>query len=156
MGTDPMMRDQLKTAMKDAMRAKDQRALGTVRLILAALKDRDIAAREKGNLDGISDEEALSMMQTMVKQRQESIKLYEQGGRCELAEQEQEEIDIIRRFLPSQIEGPELEVTINTTIKEIGAADLKDMGRTMAALKQKYPGQMDFSKASGLVRQALV
>lgn len=151
-----MMRDQLKTAMKDAMRAKDQRALGTVRLILAALKDRDIAAREKGNLDGISDEEALGMMQTMVKQRQESIKLYEQGGRCELAEQEQEEIDVIRRFLPSQIEGPELEVTIKTTIQEIGAADLKDMGRTMAALKQKYPGQMDFSKASGLVRQALV
>jgi hypothetical protein len=151
-----MMREQLKSAMKDAMRAKDARALGTVRLILAALKDRDIAAREKGNLDGISDQEVLGMMQTMVKQRQESIKLYEQGGRCELAEQEQEEINVIRSFLPTQIEGPELETTITTTIKEIGACDLKDMGRTMAILKEKYPGQMDFSKASGLVRQALV
>ena len=130
-----MMREQLKTAMKDAMRAKDTRALGTVRLILAALKDRDIAAREKGNLDGISDQEVLAMMQTMVKQRQESIKLYEQGGRCELAEQEQEEINVIRSFLPTQIEGPELETTITTTIKEIGASDLKDMGRTMAMLK---------------------
>ena len=151
-----MMREQLKTAMKDAMRAKDTRALGTVRLILAALKDRDIAAREKGNLDGISDQEVLAMMQTMVKQRQESIKLYEQGGRCELAEQEQEEINVIRSFLPTQIEGPELETTITTTIKEIGASDLKDMGRTMAMLKETYPGQMDFSKVSGLVRQALV
>jgi hypothetical protein len=151
-----MMREQLKTAMKDAMRAKDTRALGTVRLILAALKDRDIAAREKGNLDGISDQEVLGMLQTMVKQRQESIKLYEQGGRCELAEQEQEEINVIRSFLPTQIEGPELETTITTTINEIGASDLKDMGRTMAMLKEKYPGQMDFSKVSGLVRQALV
>lgn len=151
-----MMRDQLKDALKEAMRSKDQRALGTVRLILAALKDRDIAAREKGNVDGISDEEVLQMLQTMVKQRQESIKLYEQGGRCELAEQEQEEIEVIRRFLPSQIEGQDLENTVKVTIKEIGAQDLKDMGRTMAALKERYPGRMDFSKASGIVRQTLV
>ena len=150
------MRDQLKDALKTAMLAKDQRATATVRLILAALKDRDIAAREKGNLDGIGDEEILSMLQTMVKQRQESIRLYEEGGRCELAAQEKEEIDVIRQFMPSQIEGPELETTVNVTIKEIGASNLKDMGRTMAALKQKYPGQMDFSKASGIVRQALV
>lgn len=151
-----MMRDQLKTALTDAMRAKDTRAVSTVRLILAALKDRDIAARDKGTTDGISDEEILGMLQTMVKQRQESSRLYEEGGRCELAEQEQEEIAVIRRFMPAQLDGSEMETVIRTTIKELGAADLKDMGRTMAALKQKYPGRMDFSKASGIVRGQLV
>ena len=151
-----MLREQLKSALKDAMLAKDQRAVSTVRLILAALKDRDIAAREKGNLDGIDDAEVLAMLSTMVKQRQESIRLYEEGGRCELATQEQEEIDVIRRFMPSQLEGKELETTIDSTIKEIGAADLKDMGKIMSTLKQRYPGRMDFSKASGIVRQQLV
>lgn len=151
-----MLREQLKTALKDAMLAKDSRAVATVRLISAALKDRDIAAREKGNTDGIDEDEILSMLATMVKQRQESIRLYEEGGRCELATQEQEEIDIIRRFMPSQLEGNELETTIDATIREIGANNLKDMGRIMATLKQRYPGQMDFSKASGIVRQQLV
>jgi len=150
------MRDQLKDALKEAMRAKDTRAIATIRLILAALKDRDIAAREKGNLDGIGDAEVLAMLETMVKQRRDSIRLYEEGGRCELAAQEQEEIDVIRRFMPSQIEGSDLENTVKITIKEIGANDLKDMGRTMATLKQKYTGRMDFSKASGIVRQSLV
>ena len=151
-----MLREQLTVAMKDAMRAKDGRALGTVRLILAALKDRDIAARDKGVMDGIGEEEILAMLQTMIKQRQDSIRLYEQGGRCELAQQEQEEIDVIRRFMPTPIEGAELESAIKTTIVEIGAADLKDMGRTMAALKERFPGRMDFSKASGIVRASLV
>ncbi|GHD54658.1 aspartyl-tRNA amidotransferase subunit B [Thalassobaculum fulvum] len=138
------------------MRAKDSRAVATVRLILAALKDRDIAAREKGVMDGVGEDEVLAMLQTMIKQRQESIRLYEQGGRCELAEQEQEEIDVIRRFMPTPIEGAELETAVQTTIKEIGASNLKDMGRTMAALKERYPGRMDFSKASGIVRASLV
>ncbi len=151
-----MLREQLKTALKDAMLAKDARAVATVRLITAALKDRDIAARDKGNTDGIADDEVLSMLATMVKQRQESIRLYEEGGRCELATQEQEEIDIIRRFMPSQLEGSDLMTTIDATIREIGANDLKDMGRIMATLKQRYPGRMDFSKASGIVRQHLV
>ncbi len=151
-----MLREQLNNALKDAMRAKDSRAVATVRLILAALKDRDIAAREKGVMDGIGEDEVLSMLQTMIKQRQESIRLYEQGGRCELAEQEQEEIDVIRRFMPTPIEGAELETAVQTTIKEIGASNLKDMGRTMAALKERYPGRMDFSKASGIVRASLV
>jgi len=151
-----MLREQLSTALKDAMRAKDVRAVATVRLILAALKDRDIAAREKGNMDGIGEDDILAMLQTMIKQRQESIRLYEQGGRCELAGQEQEEIGVIRRFMPAPIEGPELETAIRTTIREIGAADLKDMGRTMAVLKERYPGRMDFSKASGIVRASLV
>jgi uncharacterized protein YqeY len=151
-----MLREQLKTALKDAMLAKDKRAVGTVRLINAALKDRDIAAREKGNMDGIGEEEILSMMSTMVKQRQESIRLYEEGGRCELATQEQEEIDIIRRFMPTQLEGSDLESAIQGTIAEVGGEDLKDMGRIMSELKQRYPGRMDFSKASGIVRQHLV
>lgn len=151
-----MLREQLNNALKEAMRAKDSRAVATVRLILAALKDRDIAAREKGVMDGVGEDEVLAMLQTMIKQRQESIRLYEQGGRCELAEQEQEEIDVIRRFMPTPIEGAELETAVQMTIKEIGASNLKDMGRTMAALKERYPGRMDFSKASGIVRASLV
>lgn len=151
-----MLREQLNTALKDAMRAHDSRAVATVRLILAALKDRDIAAREKGVTDGVGEDEVLAMLQTMIKQRQESIRLYEQGGRCELAQQEQEEIDVIRRFMPTPIEGAELESAVKTTINDIGASNLKDMGRTMAALKERYPGRMDFSKASGIVRASLV
>lgn len=151
-----MLREQLSSALKDAMRAKDGRAVATVRLILAALKDRDIAVRDKGVMDGVSEDEILAMLQTMIKQRQESIRLYEQGGRCELAQQEQEEIDVIRRFMPTPIEGAELETAVRSTISEIGAANLKDMGRTMAVLKERYPGRMDFSKASGIVRASLV
>ena len=151
-----MLREQLTVSLKDAMRAKDGRAVATVRLILAALKDRDIAARDKDVMDGIGEDEILTMLQTMIKQRQESIRLYEQGGRCELAQQEQEEIDVIRRFMPTPIEGAEMETAVKTTIREIGAADLKDMGRTMAALKERYPGRMDFAKASGIVRASLV
>jgi len=151
-----MLREQLSSALKDAMRAKEGRAVATVRLILAALKDRDIAVRDKGVMDGVGEDDILAMLQTMIKQRQESIRLYEQGGRCELAQQEQEEIDVIRRFMPTPIEGAELESAVRTTITEIGAANLKDMGRTMAALKERYPGRRDFTKASGIVRASLV
>ncbi len=151
-----MLRTRFTEALKDAMRAKDQRAISTVRLILAALKDRDIAARARGVQDGIGEEEILAMLQTMVKQRRESIALYEQGGRCELAEQEREEIAIIEGFMPRQLCGRELEGAIRQVLDEVQPAGLKDMGRVMAALKARYAGQMDFAAASGMVRAALV
>lgn len=150
-----MLRNQLTDALKDAMRSKNERAISTLRLILAALKDRDIAARAKGNYDGISDEEIRSMLQSMIKQRRESIAMYEQGGRCELAQQEAEEIAIIEGFLPRQLSDAEIERVARDLIAEIGAQGIKDMGRTMATMKQRYAGQMDFAKASGVVKQLL-
>lgn len=151
-----MLRAQFSDALKEAMKSKDQRSVSTLRLILAALKDRDIAARTKGNRDGIDDGEVLSLLQTMIKQRHESISLYEQGGRLELAEQEREEIGIIERFLPKQMSEAETRAAISALIAELGASSIKDMGRTMAELRSRYAGQMDFTKASGLVRETLV
>lgn len=150
-----MLRSRLQDALKEAMRAKDQRAVATVRLIMAALKDRDIAARSKGQADGISDDEILSMLQSMIKQRRESIQLYEQGGRLELAEREGEEIEVIQRFLPRQMDEAEADAAIDAAIADLGAAGLKDMGRVMAALRERHAGQMDFGKASGVVKQKL-
>lgn len=150
-----MLRTQLTDALKQAMKARNDRAISTLRLILAALKDRDIAARAKGNYDGISDEDIRGMLQSMIKQRRESIALYEQGGRCELAQQEGEEIVVIEGFLPKQLGPAEIERAVRELIAEIGAQGIKDMGRTMAAMKQRYSGQMDFSKASGVVKQLL-
>lgn len=150
-----MLRAQLTDALKVAMKAKSERAVSTVRLILAALKDRDIAARTKGNPDGITDDEIRQMMQNMIKQRRESMTLYEQGGRCELAQQEAEEITIIEGFLPKQLSDSDIQAAAKALITEIGAQGIKDMGRTMAAMKQRYAGQMDFSKASLVVKQLL-
>lgn len=150
-----MIRTRLNDSLKDAMRAKDTVALSTLRLILAALKDRDIAARGKGNTDGISDEEIFSLLQTMIRQRRESIKLYEEGGRCDLAQSETEEIAVIERFLPSQMDEGETSNAVRRVITEIQATGLKDMGRTMAELRSRYAGQMDFGKASGIVKSAL-
>ncbi len=150
-----MLRKQLNDALKAAMLGKDTRTVSTVRLILAALKDRDIAARPRGVADGISEDEILSMLQSMIKQRRESIALYEQGGRLELAQQEAEEIAIIERFLPVQFSPEETLAAVKETIAEIGAQSLKDMGRTMAALKERYAGRMDFTKASAVVKQQL-
>ena len=150
-----MLRQRLSDALKDALKSKDQIGLSTVRLILAALKDRDIAARGKGNMDGISEEEILGLLQGMIKQRQESIVLYEKGGRCELAEQERGEIVVIERFLPKQMGEDEVAKAVREAISETGAQSLKDMGKAMAALKGRYAGQMDFAKASALVKQAL-
>ena len=149
------LRTRLNDALKTAMKAKDQRAVSTVRLILAALKDRDIAARGKGNSEGIDDSEILQMLQTMVKQREESISLYEKGGRLELAQQEQEEIDIIRGYLPKQLSEQEIAAAVKQVVAELGATSLKDMGRTMAALRERYAGQMDFTKASSAVKAQL-
>ncbi|MSO85417.1 MAG: GatB/YqeY domain-containing protein [Rhodospirillales bacterium] len=151
-----MLRQRLGNALKDALKSKDKIGLSTVRLIVAALKDRDIAARGKGNMDGISDEEILGLLQGMIKQRQESIVLYEKGGRCELAEQERGEIVVIERFLPKQMGEDEVAKAVREAISETGAQSLKDMGKAMAALKGRYAGQMDFAKASALVKQALV
>ena len=150
-----MLRGQLNNALKTAMLAKEARTVSTVRLILAALKDRDIAARPRGLSDGIPEEEILQMLQSMIKQRRESITIYEQGGRLELAEQEAEEITVIERFLPRQMSAEEVAEAIDTVAGEIGATGLKDMGRLMAALKERYAGRMDFARASAVVKARL-
>ena len=150
-----MLRQQLRDALKLAMKAREARAVATIRLILAALKDRDIAARGKGGEDELSDADILQLLTTMIRQRRESIELYQTGGRVDLAEREGEEIAVIERFLPAQIEGEEMIAIIRRLTAEIGAQSIKDMGRTMAALKEKFAGQMDFGKASGVVRELL-
>jgi uncharacterized protein YqeY len=150
-----MLRQQFNEALKTAMLAKDARTVSTVRLIVAALKDRDIAARSRGVTDGIPDEEVLQMLQQMVKQRRESITLYEQGGRLELAQQESDEIDIIGRFMPKQMSEAEMTDAVKAVIAEIEATSLKDMGRVMAVLKERFAGTMDFTKASSLVKGQL-
>jgi len=155
-GKSDVIRSELTEALKVSLKAQDKCAFSTIRLILAALKDRDICARAGGNADGVSDGDVLTLLQTMVKQRAESIRLYEEGGRLELAEREREEVEVIRRFMPKPLEEDELDNVVKDVIREIGARDMKDMGKTMALLKERYPGRMDFSKASGMVRQALV
>ena len=150
-----MLRDRLSDALKGAMKAKDSRRVSALRLMLATLKDRDIAARTRGEAEGISEDEILSMLQTMIRQRRESIAAYEQGGRPELARQEEEEIAVIEEFLPPRLGAQEMRKAIEEEIAELGAAGLKDMGRTMAALKAKYAGRMDFAEASGIVKQLL-
>ncbi len=149
-----MLRTRLSEALKDALKSKKDRVVHTVRLVLAALKDKDIAARPKG-ITAIPDEEILQMMTGMVKQRRESIEMYEKGGRPELAKAEQEEIDIIQGFMPRQMDEAEQSAAIKAAIAQTGASSVKDMGKVMAALKEKYAGQMDFSKASALVKANL-
>ena len=150
------MRDRITDAMKQALKAKDQAALGTMRLIMAALKDRDIAARGNGNQDGISDDDILSMLQTMIKQRNESAKMYRDGNRPELADAEEHEITIITGFLPAQLGEAEVAAAIKAAIDASGAASIKDMGQVMAHLKSAHAGQMDFSAASQAVKSALM
>jgi uncharacterized protein len=150
-----MLRARLNEELKTAMKAKDQRAVSTVRLILAALKDRDIAARTRGNTEGIGDEEIADLLQKMIRQRRESIELYQQGKREDLAQQEREEIAVIERFLPRQMSDAEMAEAVTAVIAELGVGSIKDMGRVMAALKQRYAGQMDFSKASALAKERL-
>lgn len=150
------MRDAISNAQKEALKAKDKTALSTIRLITAALKDRDIAARTKGAGDGISDDEILSMLQTMIKQRAESVKLYNKGNRPELAAAENEEIRVIQQFLPQQLSEEEIEQAIAEAITASEAESVKDMGKVMAVLKGKYAGQIDFGVASGKVKNALM
>ncbi|PCI41130.1 MAG: glutamyl-tRNA amidotransferase [Rhodospirillaceae bacterium] len=147
-----MLRDQITETMKNAMRAKDTIPLATLRLILAAMKDRDIAARSKGNTVGITDDEILSMMQSMIKQRRDSIEMYEKGGRPELAEREALEITVIESFLPTQMGEGEVKAAVDAIMTELEATSMKDMGRVMAALKERFAGSMDFGKASGVVK----
>jgi uncharacterized protein YqeY len=150
-----MLRERLNEELKKAMLAKDQRATSTVRLILAALKDRDIAARSKGQTEGIGEDEILSMLQTMIKQRRESIKMYADGGRDDLVRGEAEEIEVIERFLPEQMGDAETEAAIKAAIESVGATGLKEMGKVMAALREQYAGQMDFAKAGKIAKDLL-
>ncbi|MBT7944411.1 MAG: GatB/YqeY domain-containing protein [Alphaproteobacteria bacterium] len=150
-----MLRTRLADALKTSMKGRDSKSTAALRLIMAALKDRDIAARSKGDRDGIADDEILGMLQSMIKQRRESIALYEKGGRMELAQQEAEEIAVIEEFLPEQMSAEDMAGEIDTVIKALEAASLKDMGRVMAALKEQHAGSMDFSKASALVKERL-
>ncbi len=150
-----MLRQRLRDALKDAMKRRAELEVATLRLILAAIKDRDIAARGKGQAEGIDDDELMRLFQTMVKQRQEAIALYEQGGRLELAEREREEIGVIETYLPAQLDDDEIEAAVKQMIDETGAASLKEMGATMAELRRRFAGRMDFAKASGMVKRQL-
>ena len=150
-----MLRTRLSDALKTAMKGKDAPTVSTLRLIMAALKDRDIAARGKGNKDGIPEEEILGLLQSMIKQRRDSITLYEKGGRMELAQQEAEEIAIIEEYLPQQMSDDDIAAAIDAVIEDAGAATLKDMGKVMAGLKEKHAGSMDFSMASAMVKERL-
>jgi uncharacterized protein YqeY len=150
-----MLRQRLNDELKAAMKSRDQRATSTLRLILAALKDRDIAARPRGVTDGVDETEIIDMLQKMVRQRQESIVLYKQGNRPELAAQEQGEIDMIERFLPQKMSDTEAAMAVESVVTELGASTIKDMGRVMAALKERYAGRMDFAKVGQQVKQKL-
>jgi uncharacterized protein YqeY len=149
-----MLRENINNAVKDAMRAKDERTLSTLRMVNSTIKNADIEARGQSK-PPLSDGDILSVLQKMIKQRQESVELYDKGGRAELAEQERAEIAIISAYLPQQMSEDDVKAAIAAEIAEIGAAGIKDMGKVIAALKAKYAGQMDFGKASGLVKAAL-
>lgn len=149
------LRERLTSGVKDAMKAKDAPRLGTLRLINAALKERDIVARAEGRGDAVGEDEILALLGKMVKQRQESAKVYEEGGRIELAEQELAEIKIIEGYLPRQLDEVETEAAVAAAIQDVGAQTLRDMGPVMAALKAKFTGQMDFAKVGPLVKAKL-
>jgi len=151
-----MLRTRLTEALTAAMKAKQPRRVSTIRLILAAIKDRDIAARGGGDSDGVSDDEILAILQKMVKQRAESIAHYQEGGRLELAEQEQEEIDVITEFLPAQLGPEEMEAAVRELLVQMGATGIKDMGPAMAQLKERFAGRMNFSEAAAVVKRLLV
>ena len=150
-----MLRERLSESLKSAMKAKDARRSATVRLILAALKDRDIAARGSGNTDGLGEDEILNMMQTMIRQRRESIEMYKKGQRQDLVEQEEGEIRVIEEFLPKQMSEDEVSAASREIIGELDAHSIKDMGQVIGELKSRYAGQMDFGKASQVVKGLL-
>jgi uncharacterized protein YqeY len=149
------LRDRLSVSLKDAMKAKDATRLMTLRLINAAIKDRDIDARSEGVDSGVSDHDLLAILGKMVKQRQESARAYEEGGRLELAEKEWAEIVIIEEFLPRQLSEQEVEQAIADAIAASGANSIRDMGKVMGVLKSKYTGQLDFGKVGGMVKSQL-
>ena len=149
------MRAQLNQALKDSMRAKDVMTLRTVRLILAAVKDRDIAARGQGNADGIGDAEILALLDKMIRQREESSRQYEEAGRLDSAEEELREIAVIRSFLPARLDPDAQAAAVRAVVGDLGASGMRDMGRVMAELKRRYAGQMDFREISRTVKAAL-
>lgn len=149
------LREQFNEALKVAMKARELRRVSTLRLVLAALKEKDIAGRTEESRAGIADEEILTLLAKMVRQREESAEVYQKGGRPELAAAEREEIAIIREFMPKQMSEEEAKAAARTVIAETGAASVKDMGKVMAALKERYAGQMDFAKAGALVKALL-
>ena len=150
-----MLRTEINDAMKNALRAKDERTLATTRLIISRMRDLDIAARPKGNADGINDAEILTMLQGMIKQRRESITMYEKGNRADLVKQESEEIAVIERFMPKQMDAAAVNAAVEKAIAATGAAGIKDMGKVMGELKKTYAGQMDFSQAGAAVKAKL-
>jgi len=149
------LRNRLEEALKTATLSRDQRAMSTLRLILAALRDRDIAERSKGNLSGLSDEQIIALLHSMVKQRRESISLYQSGGREDLARQEAEEITVIEQFMPPQMSEAEVDEAVGVVIAEAEARTLKDMGRVMAVLRERYAGRMDMARAGSRVKGQL-
>ena len=150
-----MLRQAFRDRLKEAMKARDSRTVSTVRLILAALKERDVAARGQGNPEALSEAEIQRMLQAMIKQRRESIALYEQGNRPDLANQESEEIAVIESFLPRQLDEGEIEAAVKAAIGEVGAATLKDMGKVMAALRERHAGVIDLGRAGAVVKRLL-
>ena len=150
-----MIRERLPETLKSAMREKNMARVSTLRLIMAALKDRDIAVREKGNYEGVPEVDILQMLQGMVKQRKESIILYEQGNRPDLVQKEVQEIDIIQEFLPTPLSDAETETILSEVFESLNAHSVKDMGRVMAQLREHYVGRMDFSKVAELLKEKL-
>jgi hypothetical protein len=150
-----MLREAITERMKTALRAKDTRTLSTVRMIMAGLKDRDIAARSDGNKAEIPESEMLRMLQGMIKQRRESIELYQKGNRPELARQESEEIAVIESFLPQQMDDAGIEAAAKTAIADSGASEIKDMGKVMAALRERHAGVIDLARAGTIVKRLL-
>jgi uncharacterized protein len=149
-----VLRDEINAAVKVAMKARDERRVSTLRLVNAAIQNAEIEAERAGK-PALSDDDVLALLQKMIKQRQDSISLYEQGGRKELADKERGEIEVIQGYLPKQMSEAEAKAAIAEVIKQTGAQSVKDMGKVMAALKQAHAGKMDFGKASGLVKTQL-
>ena len=150
-----MLRDEVKLKLNECLKNKDKKSISTLRLVLAAAKDRDIAARSNGNNSGISDDEIKLLLQTMIKQRKESADIYEKAGRLELLESEKKEIEIISDFLPKQMTNTEISEAIDKIIKETDARSIKDMGNLMSKLKNDYAGRCDFSLVAKIAREKL-
>ena len=149
------LRDQINDSLKEAMKSGDKRRVSTLRLVNSAIKDRDILNRTAGPDAGVNDAQIVEVMAKMVKQRQESLEIYEKAGRDELAAQEREEIAIIQSYMPKQLSDEEVKAAIAQVIKDTGASSIKDMGKVMGALKAKYSGQIDFGKAGGVIKGLL-
>ena len=149
-----MIRERFASDLKDAIKARDAKRVSTLRLITAAIKDRDIAARTEDNSDGVGDADILAILGKMIRQRQESARAYDEGGRLDLADQERAEIVIIQDYLPRQLTDAEVEKAVAAAVAETGASSVRDMGKVMGLLKARYTGQMDFAKVGATIKQA--